>query len=53
MTSNNRQQYLTVEVFRSEIRELRAEFANIREEFKETHAEIQAVREIAIVNSAK
>ena len=50
MTSNDQQQYITVEVFRSELGEMRSE---IRSEFKNIHAEIQAVRDIALVNSAK
>ena len=50
MTSNDNQQYVTVEVFRSELGDLRSE---IRSEFKNVHAEIQAVRDIVLLNSAK
>ncbi|MBQ7215666.1 MAG: hypothetical protein IJS39_06750 [Synergistaceae bacterium] len=50
MTSNDNQQYVTVKIFRSELGEMRSE---IRSEFKNIHAEIQAVRDIALVNSAK
>ena len=53
MTSNDQQQYLTVEVFRSELGDLHSEFGNIHKEFKETHAEIQAVKDVALINSAK
>ena len=50
MTSNDHHQYLTVDVFRSELSTFRSE---IRSEFKNVHAEILAVRDIALVNSAK
>ena len=57
MTSSDNYQYVTVEVFRSELGDLRSEFrsefANIHKEFEETHTEIQTVRDIALVNSAK
>lgn len=57
MTSNDKQQYLTVEVVRSELGELRTEihsgFNNVNSEFKSIRAEIQAVRDVALVNSAK
>lgn len=50
MTSNDNQQYITVEILRSELSGLRAE---IRSDIKEIRSEIQTVREIALVNSAK
>ena len=57
MTSNDSQQYVTVEIFRSAIGELRAEilsgFSESRKENKELRTEIQAVRENTIANGAK
>ena len=50
MISNDNQQYITVEILRSELGGLRAE---IRSDIKEIRSEIQSVREIALVNSAK
>ena len=50
MTSNDNQQYITVDVFKSEIGELRTE---IRKEFKELRAEIQTVKDTTLVNSTK
>lgn len=57
MTSNDNQQFITVEVFRSEIGDLRTEiragFEQVNKDIKEVRTEIQAVRDIAISNSAK
>ena len=57
MTSNDNQQFITVEVFRSEIgdlhTEIRAGFEQVNKDIKEVRTEIQAVRDIAISNSAK
>ena len=57
MTSNDNQQFITVEVFRSEIGDLRTEirdgFQQINNDLKDIRTEIQAVRDIAISNSAK
>ena len=50
MTSNDIPQYVTVEILRSELGDLRAE---MHSEFKDVHAEIQTVHNIATVNSAK
>ena len=57
MTSNDNQQYITGEIFRSAIGELRAEilsgFSESRKENKELRNEIQAVSENTIANGAK
>ena len=57
MISNDSQQYVTVEIFRSAIGELRTEilsgFSESRKENKELRTEIQSVRENTIVNGAK
>lgn len=57
MTSNDNQQFITVEVFRSEISDLHTEirtgFEQVNKDIKEVRTEIQAVRDIAISNSAK
>ena len=57
MTSNDNQQYITVEIFRSAIGELRTEilsgFSEARKENKELRTEIQTVRENTITNGAK
>ena len=57
MASNDNQQYITVEIFRSTIGELRAEilsgFSEARKENKELRTEIQAVRENSVANGAK
>ena len=65
MTSNDNQQYITVELFNSKmdtlLTQIRFENEKLRSELKgeiqgvrsELHNEIQAVRDIAIVNSAK
>ena len=57
MISNDNQQYVTVEIFRSAIGELRTEilsgFSASRKENKELRTEIQSVRENTIVNGAK
>ena len=57
MTSNDNQQYVTIEIFRSTIGELRTEilsgFSEARKENKELRTEIQSVRENTIANGAK
>ena len=57
MISNDNQQYITIEIFRSAIGELRTEilsgFSESRKENKELHTEIQSVRENTIANGAK
>ena len=57
MTSNDNKQFITVEVYRAETGAIRTEinsgFNDMRKEFKEIHTEITAVRDIALVNSAK
>ncbi len=53
MTSNDNQQFITVEVFRSEIGDLRTEIRGLGSQISELKSEIQAVRDIAIVNSTK
>lgn len=50
MISNDNQQYITVEILRSELGGLRAE---IHSDMKEIRSETQTVRDIALVNSAK
>lgn len=57
MTSNDNQQFLTVDVYKSELGEIRTDirsgFELFNNEFKNVHSEILSVREIAIINSAK
>ena len=57
MTSNDNQQYITIDIFRSTIGDLRTEilsgFSEARKENKELRAEIQTVRENTITNGAK
>ena len=57
MTSNDNQKYVTVEIFRSTIGELRTEiisgFSKTHTENNELRSEIQTVRENTIVNGAK
>ena len=57
MTSNDNQQYITVDVSKTEIGEIRTEmrsgFEQNKSEFKELRSEIIAVRDIALINSAK
>lgn len=57
MISNDNQQYITIEIFRSTIGELRTEilsgFSESRKENKDLHTEIQVVRENTIANGAK
>ena len=53
MTSKDHQQFITVEVFRSEIGDLRTEIRGLGSQISELKSEIQAVRDIAISNSAK
>ena len=54
MTSNDSQQYLTVELFRAEMDTLKAQIQLENEKLRsELKAEIQDVRSIALVNSAK
>lgn len=57
MTSKDNQQFITIEVFRTEIGDLRTEirtgFEQVNKDIKEVRTEIQAVRDIAISNSAK
>ena len=57
MTSNDNQQSVTIDVSKSEIRDLRNEmrsgFAQNNSEFKELRSEIQYVRDVALINSAK
>ena len=58
MTSNDTQQYLTVELFNSKMETLLTQIKlnneTLRNELRsELHSEIQVVKDIAIVNSAK
>ncbi len=65
MISNDNQQYITVELFRSEMNNLLTQIrleneklrGELRKEFQDgfstLHTEIEAVKEIAIVNSAR
>lgn len=57
MTSNDNQQYITVEIFRSELGEFKTEmrsgFSETHKEIKELRAETQTVRDNTLVNSAK
>ena len=57
MTSNDNQQFIATDSSKSEIDALRNEihsgFAQNKSEFKELRAEIQYVKDIALVNSAK
>ena len=54
MTSNDHQQYLTVELFNSKIDTLMAQISLENEKLhSELKAEIQDVRSISLVNSAK
>jgi hypothetical protein len=57
MTSNDNQQYVTFEVYNSGITELKqyinSQNESIHSELKELKSEILAVRDIALVNSAK
>ena len=54
MTSNDKQQYITVELFNSKMDTLLTQIKLENEKLRsELHNEIQAVRDIAIVNSAK
>ena len=57
MTSNDNQQYITIDIFRSTIGDLRTEilsgFSEARKENKELRTEIQTVRENTITNGAK
>ena len=57
MISNDNQQFVTVEILKSELGEIRTEirtgFEQNDKEFKEIRSEVQTVKDIAIVNSAK
>ena len=54
MTSNDNQQYLTVELFNSKIDTLMTQIQLGNEKLRnELHSEIQDVKSIALVNSAK
>lgn len=57
MTSNDNQHYVTIDIFRTTIGDLRTEilsgFSETRKENKELRTEIQSVKENTIVNSAK
>lgn len=57
MTSNDNQQYISVEVSKADFAELKTEmrsgFEQNNREFKELRAEILSVRDIAFINSAK
>ncbi len=57
MISNYNQQYVTIDILKTELGEIRynirSGFAKNEKEFKEIRTEIQTVRDIALVNSAK
>ena len=53
MTSNDNQQFVTIEMLKSETGEIKAEIHGLDNKINELHTEILAVRDIVLTNSAK
>ena len=53
MTSNDNQQFVTVEVLRSELGEIKTEIRKIGTQLNELNSEIKVINENMIVNSTK